>query len=133
MNFFGTSSDDGFADLIEPRELQAASTTAVSFGGLLAAPIQLHQDLAKGCGGQIWRAGELLTSYILRSKILLAGKRIVELGAGGGMTSLAVAVACDLEGSELWCTDMHAMLDLIRVNVGLNGVGETVRVQLLDW
>lgn len=133
-----TSDDEDFSHfgsgLVAPRAEQVPSTTSVDFGGLLASPIQLHQDLAQGCGGQIWRAGELLTSYILREQSeSLRGKRIVELGAGGGMTSLAVAKACDLTGSELWCTDMDAMIDLIHENVRLNSLEDTVRVQLLDW
>ena len=46
---------------------------------------------------------------------------------------LAVAVGCDLEGGEVFATDMDAMMDLIHQNVALNSLQNRVKVQLLDW
>lgn len=46
---------------------------------------------------------------------------------------LAVAAGCDLGNSELFITDMDAMIDLIKRNVALNGFQEKVKVELLDW
>ncbi|KAF8243306.1 S-adenosyl-L-methionine-dependent methyltransferase [Wilcoxina mikolae CBS 423.85] len=112
-----------------------AHTTQTTFG-LLDKPILLHEDLSKGCGGMIWPAGELLTKYCLKKYMggdKLKGKRIVELGAGGGMTSLAIAAGCNLEDSELFVTDMNAMIDLLHRNVDLNGLQGCINVQLLDW
>lgn len=122
--------------LVAPAPILAARITQTDFEGLLETPIRLHEDLSKGCGGQIWSAGELLTKYILRryrGTDKLRSKRIVELGAGGGLTGLAVATGCDLGDSELFITDMNAMIDLIHKNVQLNGLEKQVKVQLLDW
>jgi hypothetical protein len=88
MDLFGNGSSFG-AELVTPAPILQARITELDFDGLLDAPIKLYEDLAKGCGGQIWPAGELLTKYILRKykgTDNLRGKRILELGAGGGLT-----------------------------------------------
>ncbi|KAI5784666.1 putative methyltransferase-domain-containing protein [Geopyxis carbonaria] len=127
------------SDLVAPAPILRPRTTETDFGGLLDTHLKLHEDLAKGCGGQIWPAGEILTKYLLRryknGENSLKGKRIVELGAGGGLVGLAVAAGCDLEGSELYITDMHAMIDLIHKNLELNDMQnkKEVKVELLDW
>lgn len=97
MDLFGDNSDSEVepfgADLIAPAPILQARITETTFDGLLDTPIKLHEDLAKGCGGQIWPAGETLTKYLLRrykGNDWLKGKRIVELGAGGGLTGLGV-------------------------------------------
>lgn len=158
MDLFGDNSDSEVEPfgmgLIAPAPIRGARVTTTTFGGLLSTPLKLHEDLSKGCGGQRWPAGETLTKYLLRRYAGfsgLRGKRIVELGAGGGLTGLvevkprqfstdaegndrlALAAGCDLQGSELFITDMDAMLDLIRRNAELNGLQERVRVELLDW
>lgn len=140
MDLFGDNSDSEVepfgADLVAPAPILQARITETTFDGLLNSPIKLHEDLANGCGGQIWPAGRALTKYILRrykDNGNLRGKRVVELGAGGGLTGLAVAAACDLHGSELFITDMDAMIDLIHKNVALNGFQNRVKVELLDW
>jgi len=48
---------------------------------------------------------------------------------------LAVAAGCSLEGSELFVTDMDAMIDLIHKNIALNGLQKVpeLKVELLDW
>lgn len=96
MDLFGENSDSEVepfgADLVAPAPMLQARITETTFSGLLDSPIKLHEDLAKGCGGQIWPAGETLTKYILRrykDNGGLRGKRIVELGAGGGLTGYA--------------------------------------------
>lgn len=92
MDLFGDNSDSEVEplglDLLPPAEKLQACITTTTFDGLLDEPLQLHEDLAKGCGGQIWPAGELLGKYLLRrykGTDGLRGKRIVELGAGGGL------------------------------------------------
>ena len=46
-----------------------------------------------------------------------------------------MAKGCDLRDSELFITDMDAMIDLIHRNLELNGLQKRagVKVQLLDW
>ncbi|RPA95591.1 hypothetical protein L873DRAFT_1697667 [Choiromyces venosus 120613-1] len=141
MDLFGDNSDSEVepfgTDLVEPAPILQPRITETTFDGLLSSPVKLHEDLAKGCGGQIWPAGETLAKYLLRrygrNSNGLKGKRIVELGAGGGLVGLAVAAGCDISGSELYITDMEAMMEMMTRNVALNEFEDKVKVQLLDW
>lgn len=45
---------------------KAAGTKEIDFDGLLSPPLKLHEDLAGGCGGQLWPAGMVLSKYMLR-------------------------------------------------------------------
>jgi hypothetical protein len=67
---------NGFGrDLIEQPALKTAGTTSIDFDGLLSPPLKLHEDLANGCGGQLWPAGMVLAKYMLREqKDRLKGK-----------------------------------------------------------
>ena len=61
----------GFAiseDLVQSRTQKQAGTGEVDFDGLLQTPLKLHEDLAKGNGGQAWPAGRVLAKYLLRRK-----------------------------------------------------------------
>ena len=53
-------------DLVEHAEIKAAGTSQIDFDGLLAKPLKLHENLANGCGGQLWPAGMVLAKYMLR-------------------------------------------------------------------
>jgi hypothetical protein len=62
-------------DLVEQRALKTSGTTSIDFDGLLSRPLKLHEDLANGCGGQLWPAGMVLAKYMLRNhKDTLNGK-----------------------------------------------------------
>lgn len=52
--------------LIPAREVKGIGHCSVSFDGLLSDPLLLKEDLAKGCGGQLWPAGMVLAKYLLR-------------------------------------------------------------------
>ncbi|KAF8474923.1 putative methyltransferase-domain-containing protein [Kalaharituber pfeilii] len=137
MNLFNDPSDSEVEPLSEeliplaPR--LEARITETDFDGLLSPPLRLHEDLTKGCGGQIWPAGNLLAKYVLRNYDIekLKGKRAVELGAGGGLVGLAMASAFKDSRMELYITDQEPMMDLMRRNAELNN--STVRVELLNW
>jgi hypothetical protein len=56
-----------------------AGMAVTDFGGLLPAnkPLRLREDLKEGCGGQLWPAGMVLASYMLRYRAEgLRGKRM---------------------------------------------------------
>jgi len=56
-------------DLVQSPSHKRATTNEVNFGGLLQdRPLKLHEDLAKGNGGQAWPAGQVLAKYLLRKK-----------------------------------------------------------------
>lgn len=62
-NFFSIRED-----LVELPLIQQASTASIDLDGLLNPPLQLHEDLAKGCGGKLWPAGIVLSKYMLRKQ-----------------------------------------------------------------
>ncbi|KAA8571467.1 hypothetical protein EYC84_001467 [Monilinia fructicola] len=53
-------------DLAPLPTYKAATTSTVDFSGLLDPPLKLHEDLSKGCGGQLWPAGMVLAQHMLR-------------------------------------------------------------------
>jgi len=55
-------------DFVQSRTQQAPLTGSIDFDGLLQPALQLHQDLAKGNGGQAWPAGMVLGKYLLLKK-----------------------------------------------------------------
>ncbi|KAI0907438.1 putative methyltransferase-domain-containing protein [Ustulina deusta] len=135
----GEFSPLALADKFTPLPAyKAAGTTETDFDGLLppGKPLRLHEDLTNGCGGQLWPAGMTLARYMLRYHAgSLAGKRILELGAGGGLVGLAVARGCDLGGNHppLCITDQMEMFSLMRHNIALNELEGKVEAMLLNW
>lgn len=58
------------------------------------------------------------------------GKQVLELGAGTGIISIALA----LLGCNVVSTDLGDLLDLIKKNVELNNVPKhRIRVEELEW
>ncbi|KAI0434433.1 putative methyltransferase-domain-containing protein [Xylaria sp. FL1042] len=117
---------------------KAAGTMETDFNGLLPAGsrLRLHEDLTNGCGGQLWPAGMTLAKYMLRYHARgLAGKKILELGAGGGLVGLAVARGCDLGENHfpLCITDQMEMFSLMQHNIALNELKGKVEAKLLNW
>lgn len=54
-------------DLTPLPEYKAPTTSSIDFSSLLAdCPLRLHEDLKAGCGGQLWPAGMVLATHILR-------------------------------------------------------------------
>lgn len=52
-------------DLVQSPQHKSAGAASLDFDGLLESPLQLHEDLSEGCGGQLWPAGMVLAKYIL--------------------------------------------------------------------
>ncbi|KAG4443457.1 hypothetical protein IFR05_001027 [Cadophora sp. M221] len=112
---------------------KAASTTSVNFSSLLEPPLQLHEDLKSGCGGQLWPAGMVLAQQMLRYyRRSLKDARILELGAGGGLVGLGVAIGCRLDNT-LYISDQENMVELMHKNIELNGLESRVKELVLNW
>ncbi|KAL9089829.1 MAG: hypothetical protein Q9159_002299 [Coniocarpon cinnabarinum] len=131
-------------DLIPLADNKQAGTTSVDFDGLLAQPLRLHEDLKEGCGGQLWPAGIALAEYMLKNhKASLIGKKIVELGAGGGLTGLAIASSLhadaqlspeSLQDTHIHVTDQGQLLPLIQHNIALNNLPSSlVTAAVVNW
>ncbi|KAK4496319.1 hypothetical protein PRZ48_012299 [Zasmidium cellare] len=120
-------------DLVQSPTHKAASTKAVDFGGLLTPPLVLHEDLTSGNGGQAWPAGMILGKYLLRRKRdELQNSSIVELGAGGGLCGLAIAVGCRPK-HVVHITDQQPMQALMQQNIAHNNLQDAVKASVYDW
>lgn len=127
-NVFGVSQD-----LVPPAPIKPAGISEVDFGGLLSPPLKLHEDLKNGCGGQLWPAGMVLSNYMLKKhRSDLVNKTILELGAGGGLVGLAVAIGCNTT-TTLHVTDQEPMFELMKQNIALNGLESCVEASIYDW
>lgn len=54
-------------DLVQSPAHKTAGASSIDFDGLLSTPLKLQEDLAEGCGGQLWPAGMVLSNYLLRN------------------------------------------------------------------
>lgn len=122
--------------LVPERTNKPASTTTLAFDNLLPpdTPLLLHEDLQEGCGGQLWPAGMVLSKYLLtyHKTGSLLDKSIVEIGAGGGLVGLAVALGCEVN-RPIYITDQIPMLALMQKNIALNNLQGKVEAEVYDW
>jgi tRNA1(Val) A37 N6-methylase TrmN6 len=56
----------------------------------------------------------------------------LELGAGGGLVGLGVAIGCEVDHT-IYITDQENMLSLMAQNVNLNGLSSRVVPLVLNW
>ncbi|PHH87746.1 hypothetical protein CDD83_8453 [Cordyceps sp. RAO-2017] len=114
--------------------LKQAGIATIDFDGQLDRPLRYHEDVRTGCGGQTWPAGLVLAKNMLRyHRRELQGARILELGAGGGLVGLAVALGCSSQGGSLLLTDQDEMLGLMQRNIRLNQVESRANALVLNW
>lgn len=85
-----------------------------------------------GLSGKVWDAGFVLTEYLSApdKKHIVAGKTVLELGAGTGIVSICCAL---LGASHIYCTDFPSVCPLIDVNIMLNGVQAHAQAYPLVW
>ncbi|KAG9587896.1 S-adenosyl-L-methionine-dependent methyltransferase, partial [Aureobasidium melanogenum] len=120
-------------ELVPVRELKQAGVMEVDFEGMLKTPLRLEEDLREGCGGMLWPAGMVMAKYLIRQdKDLFKDKTVVELGAGGGLVGLAVALGFQLD-HPLHLTDQIPMLALMQRNIALNNLQDQVKASIYDW
>ena len=107
---------------------QRATETVLRAGGQSVRLAQQGADLA--CkGGVCWGAARSLCALFAAgapSRVDLAGKRILELGAGTGAVGLWIAM--HYPTARVTLTDLAEALPLLRTNTALNGVSDRVRV-----
>ncbi|KAI5844298.1 putative methyltransferase-domain-containing protein [Tricharina praecox] len=95
------------------------------------APLVLHQNSSAGSttGSTLWTSSQVLTAFL--PTLGLSAGRALELGAGIGLASLALAAA----GWDVTATDVGDAMLLLRRNVAENAPGMLgkVGVRELDW
>jgi predicted nicotinamide N-methyase len=117
------------------QTLQAAGRrwelSCVTDQDALMEQVHTDEDLANFPFGMLlWASAEALASRLAQEPTLVAGKRVLELGAGVGFAGL---VAAYLGAAQVVQTDYHPdCLALCRSNAALNGISNcTVRTG--DW
>lgn len=96
--------------------IQSRSTTTTA----VVEPLRIriypyHNDVAL----RIWEAGAVLAEYLVKNNHLVQNQRVVELGAGTGVTGLVAAGVCRAE--HVLCTDFTmACLENLQYNMQLN-------------
>lgn len=116
---FGIIDDTG---VVCDRESENDSST--SLADTARQPLVIEQDRTVGKGGLVWDAGFILADSVLRmeqkeTEWLGMGShqktiKIVELGAGTGVTSLMIAKACPKVTVHL--TDLPVLMPLLSKN-----------------
>lgn len=57
----------------------------------------------------------------------------IELGGGGGLVGLAVAKECAASPPTIHITDQDVMIPLLRRNIELNQLSDSVHATILNW
>jgi tRNA1(Val) A37 N6-methylase TrmN6 len=60
------------------------------------------------------------------------GSQSLDLGAGGGLVGLGVAMGCKVD-RPIYITDQENMIDLMRKNIRLNNLEPRVKELVLNW
>ncbi|KAG6041745.1 hypothetical protein E4U41_002172 [Claviceps citrina] len=120
-------------DLTPLPVLKQAGNAHIDFDGQLSTPLEYHEDVRTGCGGQTWPAGLVLGKHLLRyHREQMRNARILELGAGGGLVGLAVALGCG-GNTSLLVTDQQEMFELMDTNIRLNKLEGRAEALVLNW
>lgn len=128
MPFEASGEDLGFdllqADPIalEQQPDQGAGTvriTPLPTFPSLSKQLAVVQDAREGCGGHLWHAALALCRHLERwPDAQLAGRRVLELGAGTGLVGMYLA----RRGAEVLLTDLPVMQPVLERNVRHNFV-----------
>jgi len=84
-----------------------------------------------GLGWRVWAAAPALCRLLLQAPELVAGKTVLELGAGVGLCGLLAAA---LGAARVQLTDTASLLPALRVNMAANVSScPDVSCSVLDW
>jgi protein N-lysine methyltransferase METTL21A len=78
----------------------------------------------------------VLSKYMLTyHKNGLGNRHILEIGAGGGLVGLAVAIGCNIDSTKgkMLITDQEPMLALMQRNIAMNKLSNEVEAIVYDW
>lgn len=86
-------------NFVDSNPIPDYGTVSKTTYDLLPQGVELAEDLRGGCGGRIWEAATVMVDYLLwknkqLENTLFKGQKVLELGAGTGLVSLALALGC---------------------------------------
>ena len=77
-----------------------------------------------------WVGGQALARYILDRPSVVEGLYIVDIGSGGGIVSIAAALA---GAKHILALDIDPMAEMVcRMNAELNGVSDQITTEIAD-
>lgn len=102
----------------------------IDFGMVADRPLIVEQDRTVGKGGFVWDAGFILAEHLLSANELQTDtpKKIIELGAGTGITGLMVARS--MPRSSIHLTDLPQLQPLFQKNARTS---PNVTTGILEW
>jgi hypothetical protein len=106
--------------------------TAMELGPLDAAilMLQLESEKKELSGQFMWEGSRIICSFIKSNKDLVAGKNVIELGAGTGLVSIVAKLVCN--ANQVTATDGdHVAMGIIRENLVMNKA--PVEAAFLRW
>eukprot|EP00980_Cylindrotheca_fusiformis_P005641 scaffold1184_cov132-Cylindrotheca_fusiformis.AAC.62 len=101
----------------------------INFGIVGGSPLVIEQDRTVGKGGFVWDSGFILAEHVAGEEGWQIGNpRVIELGAGTGVTGLCVAR--QVPNAKIHLTDLPALLPLLEKNSADNS---NVTTGVLEW
>jgi predicted nicotinamide N-methyase len=120
--FGGGSSGDGG----EVRIVSAGRPLALQLLG------REHQHTERATGAMLWEGSRALAEHLAATPHLVAGRRVVELGAGAA--ALPALAASGAGAAAVVATDGHpGVLRMLAANLARNGAGDAIPAQRLRW
>lgn len=79
----------------------------------------------------VWDAAVVLAEYLSKNPMIVAGRKVIELGAGTGL----VGILCSQIGADVTVTDRPIALNILNENILLNrdNVTGSIRAEELSW
>ena len=112
-----------------PVLLKFPNNTAAQIGHI--SPIGPIPDSHDPHWSALWPSSIALADALLSGEIAVAVARVLELGCGLGLGSIAAALA---GAAMVLATDIEPRaLDCTRANAELNGAGDAIATRILDW
>ncbi|KAG1150289.1 hypothetical protein G6F37_001466 [Rhizopus arrhizus] len=103
----------------------------------------IKEQWEDGTSGKIWDSALFMVDVLISNFHLLYGKRILDLSAGTGYVGLSLAQlfqnlsdpAMKKQQPQITLSDIHEVLDLIKVNQTLNCIknSEHLKIEPLRW
>lgn len=98
-----------FQDYVPSRPTEHLGSSDLTFDGRIPEPgLVIYEDGGElGCGGKVWVAGELLSTYLL-DKGLYGKKKVIEIGSGTGLVGLTLGLSGKRDDDmKVWITDIE--------------------------
>jgi len=91
------------------------------------------QAVEDKCAMKVWPAGQLLAEYLFANPSFVAGKDVLEMGAGCGLASI---LCCKLGAKDVYATDakqFERTMKSLKEMAKANGVKGQMHVRDLTW